>query len=298
MLFLLRQRGVYYINFIIIIFYKEFITVCLIMNYKKITEANREAWNEVTPIHQKNRKENLKELFKQKGFSTLDKIITDKLMNIGLDGKSAGQLCCNNGRETLSLLNLGVKTAVGFDISDEAIKEARELAEIAGLKCGFVCSDVYDIAPDHFGKYDLIFITIGALSWLPDLHRFFGIVSKMLKPRGELVIYEQHPFLYVFATEGDDEYDPEIPNKIAFSYFRKEPWADDCGIDYIGKTTYDAKTNYSYTQTVSDIINAIVKNGISLDEFIEYPHDITEIYDKLENGDNLPRCYIISGHKE
>ena len=268
------------------------------MDYKKITAANREAWNEVTPIHQKARKENLKELFTQKGFSTLDKIITAKLTNIGLDGKTVGQLCCNNGRETLSLLNLGAQTAIGFDISDEAIREAQELARIAGLKCEFVCTDVYDIPEDHFCKYDLIFITIGALSWLPDLDRFFGIVSKMLKPGGDLVMYEQHPFMYVFATEGDDEYEPEYPNKIAFSYFRKEPWADDEGIDYIGKTTYDAITNYSYTQTVSDIINAIVKNGIRLDEFNEYPHDITEIYDDMDNGEKLPRCYILLGHKE
>ena len=268
------------------------------MDYKKITEANREAWNEVTPIHQKHRPENYQELFQQKGFSTLDDLITSKLKEIGLAGKVVAQLCCNNGRETLSLLNLGAKSAVGFDISDEALAEACELNQSAGLDSEFVRTDVYDIPEDHFNKYDMIFITIGALSWLPDLHRFFGVVAKMLKPGGSLVMYEQHPFMYVFPTDGDDEYDPDHPLNAAFSYFRKEPWADDQGIDYIGKTTYDSITNYSYTQTVSDIINAVVKNGIRLDEFNEYSHDITSVYDDLENGDKLPRCYILIGHKE
>lgn len=268
------------------------------MDYKKITEANREAWNEVTPIHQKHRPENYQELFRQKGFSTLDNLITTKLNQVGLKGKTAAQLCCNNGRETLSLLNLGADRAVGFDISDEAVTEARELARSAGLECEFVRTDVYDITNEHFGKYDMVFITIGGLSWLPDLNRFFGVVSNMLKPGGDLVIYEQHPFLYVFATEVDDDFDPDFRTKVAFSYFRTDPWRDDQGIDYIGKTTYKSKPNFSYTQKVSDIVNGIVKNGIRLDEFNEYSHDISETYGGLENGDFLPRCYILLGHKE
>jgi hypothetical protein len=34
------------------------------MDRKKITESNREAWNEVTPLHQKARKVNLEEKFR------------------------------------------------------------------------------------------------------------------------------------------------------------------------------------------------------------------------------------------
>lgn len=268
------------------------------MDLKKITDANRAAWNEVNPIHQKSRTENLKELFKQKGYSTLDKIITDKLSEVGIAGKTAAQLCCNNGRETISLVNLGAKSAIGFDISDDAIKEARELSEIAGVDCQFVRTDAYDIGPEYYNKFDLVLITIGALSWLPDLNRFFEIVSLMLKPGGSLLIYEQHPILYVFATEGDLEFDPDYPEKIAFSYFKKEPWAETKGIDYIGKSVYDSKIHYSYTQTLSDIINAVVKNKIRLDELNEYPHDISETWDDMESGGKLPRCYIIVGHKE
>ena len=44
------------------------------MERKEITETNREAWNEVTPLHQKARKIDLAEKFKEKGFSLLDPI--------------------------------------------------------------------------------------------------------------------------------------------------------------------------------------------------------------------------------
>jgi len=41
------------------------------MDIRKYTNANREAWNEVTPIHQNARKENYEELFRKKGYHKL-----------------------------------------------------------------------------------------------------------------------------------------------------------------------------------------------------------------------------------
>jgi len=190
---------------------------------KDITEANRKAWNQATPIHQKGRAGSLKKLFKQKGYSTLDDLITARLKDLGLKGKRVAQLCCNNGRETLSLVNLGAESAVGFDISDEAINEAKEFAEISGLNCDFVRSDVYDIGEEYYNQFDLIYISIGALSWLPDLDRFYRIVTAMLKREGLLVVYEMHPFTYLLAAEDEEGYDPDNPLKITFSYYRTEP---------------------------------------------------------------------------
>jgi len=94
------------------------------MDIRKYTSANRDAWNEVAPIHQNARKEDYEELFRKKDYSTLDDIITSKLIEVELE---VAQLCCNNGREVLSLINMGAQYGAGFDISDEAIKEANEL---------------------------------------------------------------------------------------------------------------------------------------------------------------------------
>jgi SAM-dependent methyltransferase len=268
------------------------------MDIKKITEANRLAWNEVAPIHRKARKVNLTEEFRRKSYSTLDEIVTSKLKELSIEGKDVAQLCCNNGREVLSISNLGAGSAVGFDISDEAIKEARELADVSGLSCEFVRVDVYDIGDQYHEAFGLVFVSVGALSWLPDLARFFGIVHNMLRKDGIVVIYEHHPFLYVLATEDDDEFDAKDPLKVAFSYFRKEPWISETGVDYIGKSKYKAKANYSYTQTMSDIMNSMIENGISIIELVEYPHDISEEFHHLEKLEKkLPLCYILVGRK-
>ncbi|CEH28919.1 hypothetical protein AM501_26975 [Aneurinibacillus migulanus] len=265
------------------------------MSIKKYTEANREAWNEVTPIHQKARNINVKKQFKEKGFSLLDKVITEKFKEINIHGKTVAQLCCNNGIELLSIINLGAKSGTGFDISDYAIQEANELAIVSNLPCTFIRTDVYDIGKEHTEQYDLVYISIGALTWLPDLQRFFTIVSGLLKKEGTLVIYEMHPFLNMFAVEGETEF--EEPLKVAFSYYKNDPWVSYKGIDYIGGTAYKSKPNYSFSHTLSNLLNSIMQSGIHIKEFNEYGHDISCIFGHLEKENKLPLSYILVGKK-
>jgi SAM-dependent methyltransferase len=267
------------------------------MDIKKYTEANREAWNEVAPLHQKARKIDLKAEFRKAGFSTLDEFETRKLRELGIEGKRVAQLCCNNGRETLSLVSLGATSAVGFDISDAAIEEARKLAEISGLDCSFVRTDVYDIGDEYSDEFDLVYITIGSLYWLPDLDRFFGIVSRILTEDGTLMLYDSHPFLNMFETPGDPGYDHGNPLKVVYPYFKKDPWTDTSGLDYLGGIQYEGKENYGFPHTLSEVFNAIVRSGIQIVELTEYPHDVSVCYKHLEPKGELPLSYILIGRK-
>ncbi len=267
------------------------------MNHKKYTDANREAWNEVTPIHRKHRQIDLKLKFREKGYSTLDSTITDKLKEIGLKNKTVAQVFCNNGRELLSMINLGAVSGVGFDISDEAIKEADELKAISGLSAEFVRTDVYDIDNDYSNRFDLVFLSIGGLVWAPDLDGAFVRIAALLKPGGHLVIYDEHPFYYMLACEDEEGFDHKFPEKPIYSYFKTDPWISNSGIDYIGKTTYKAKTNYNFTHKFSDLINAIAKQGIIISELQEYPHDLSGEMEYLESKKILPLSYLLTGIK-
>jgi len=266
-------------------------------NIKEIIQSNRQAWNQAVLIHQKSRKGSLREAFAKPGYSTLDEIETEALMAIGIQGKSMAQLCCNNGRETLSLVNLGAESAIGFDISDEAIKEAKNLRQISGLNCKFVRANVYDIGEEYFDQFDLVYISIGALCWLPDLGRFFALVSALLKPGGQLFIYEAHPVMNMIAEKDEPEFDPKTPFNVCCSYFKKEPWVTTDGMDYIGGTKYNSKPAYSFSQPLSDIFNGIIKNDITIKSFTEYGHDITESFKHLEKDNKLPMSYILIGEK-
>jgi predicted RNA methylase len=121
------------------------------------------AWNQAAPLHEQQRFARLLEDFRRPGYSLLDHVETAILKEIGLEGKAVAHLSCNNGRELLSVKNLGAGRCVGFDISDAFVDQARRLAQAAGLACEFVATDVYEIPATYDRSFDLVYITIGAL---------------------------------------------------------------------------------------------------------------------------------------
>lgn len=123
---------------------------------KKYTEANRIAWNEVMPKHQQAAKAKWDSAFMQPGFVCLSDVELDQLQRLGVKDKDVVHLCCNNGIELLSLKNLGANQCMGFDIYDEAIKEANERAERSKIECQFIRSDVYEIGAEYENLFDIV----------------------------------------------------------------------------------------------------------------------------------------------
>ncbi|GAI60958.1 unnamed protein product, partial [marine sediment metagenome] len=83
------------------------------MKTDNYSEKNREAWNEAASMHRKSRKVDYTVLFKNKNYSMLDSTLLSLLNKISLSGKTITQLCCNDGRELLSIVNTTSATGVG-----------------------------------------------------------------------------------------------------------------------------------------------------------------------------------------
>ena len=267
------------------------------MKTDNYSEKNREAWNEAAIVHRKNRKVDYTVLFKNKNYSMLDTTLLSLLNKISLSGGTVAQLCCNDGRELLSIVNTTGATGVGFDISDEFIAEASAIAKSANLNCRFVKANIYDLDTEYDNTFNLILFTAGALTWFHDLGRLFELVGRMLKPEGYLVIYEIHPFTNLLAWKDEPVYEATNHYKIVYKYFRDNPWVDNNGADYIGKTTYKSKTFTSFAHKLSDIITAICSNEITIKEFTEYSHDISAALEGLEKVKIVPLSYTILGRK-
>lgn len=267
------------------------------MGIDNYAERNRKAWNEAASVHRKNRKINYHELFKNKNYSALDATLSSIINKIQLNGKNIAQLCCNNGRELLSIVNTTGATGVGFDISDEFIAEADAIAKSANLNCRFVRADINNLTGKYDNNFDLVLFTAGALTWFHDLEKLFQLVGKLLKSEGYLIIYEIHPFTNLLAMKDESIYDSKNPYKISYNYFRDDPWISNTGADYIGKTTYKSKTFTSFAHKISDIVTAIGSNKIVIKEFIEYPHDVSAGFEDLEKNQIIPLSYTIIGRK-
>jgi len=267
------------------------------MDIEDYAERNREAWNEVAPIHRRGRKVDLREEVLSDSFNVLGEVEVEVFRRIGLSGKRVAHLCCNNGRELISILKMGAARGTGFDISDEGIKEARLLAELAQVQCDFVRTNALDIGDEHDGAFDVVFFSVGALTWFHDLNPLFEIVARILAPHGWLVIYEMHPFTDMLAMKTDEGYDAENEMKIVFSYFRREPWVDEYGLDYVGGTTYASKPSYSFPHTLGETISAIAGRGLVILELREYPHDLSNGFKGVEKQQKLPLSYLVLASK-
>jgi ubiquinone/menaquinone biosynthesis C-methylase UbiE len=264
------------------------------MQRNDYTEANRAAWNEAAPVHARRNFERLREQFARPGTSCLDPIETAILRDFGLDGKSVVQICCNNGRELLSIKNLGAARCVGFDISDAFIDEARLLAAAGNIDCTFVRSDVYEIPAEHDATFDIAYVSVGVLTWMPDLAEFFRTAARLLKPGGRLLVYELHPAAEMFEPEAGSA--PPAPR---YSYFEKGPIAESTGLDYYGGTRYAARTNYSFHHTLGDIFEGCLRAGFAIRSFREYGHDIANIFAKFADMEvRLPLCYTLTAERE
>lgn len=261
------------------------------MDIHAITAANRSAWDASAPLHGQGADwETLVTGFARSGFSVLDATLTRTLQRLAPAGKRAVQIGCNNGRELLSLRALGAIPSLGIDQSAAFLAQAAQLAELAGEhECRFLCADVYALPTDLTAQHELGLITIGVLSWMPDLQRFFVAVASLLAPGGALVIYETHPFLELFEPSADNPFLPQ------YSYFRREPLVDTAAITYDGSDGGEVAASYWFIHPLGEIVSACVAAGLQIEQLTEYPHSNREVeYDQYQGREaQLPLCYTL-----
>lgn len=256
------------------------------------TAANRRAWDQAAPVHKRHRLERWLSEFSRPGHSCLDAVATDMLQGIGFRDREVTQLCCNNGRELISIANLGAGQRQGFDISAEFLDQARRLNEVSGSRCHFVRADVYEIPGSFDNSADLVYVSIGTLGWMPDLPAFLDVARRLLRPGGWLAMYEMHPILGMFDNEDQD------PPPLRHPYFRTEPFRETDGLDYWEGTAYDSAPTYWFQHTMSDIIGGILDKGFEIRSFCEYDHDISEAFAYMGKLTvRPPLCFTLTARK-
>ncbi|WP_195985749.1 class I SAM-dependent methyltransferase [Clostridium sp. D33t1_170424_F3] len=221
--------------------------------------------------------------------------VAKELETIDFHGKTVAQFCCNNGRELLSLMQLGAKNGYGFDIAENIIQQAAGTAEKAGVEhCEFIACNILEIPPQYYNRFDFVLFTIGAITWFEDLDALFQTVSKCLKPGGLLMIHDFHPVMNMLPMPGEPAFDEQHLNRIAYSYFRKEPWIENEGMGYMSEQ-YESKTFTSFSHTMSAIINAVSGAQLSVVKLNEYDYDVglSEAYDHK----GFPLSYLLTAEK-
>lgn len=160
-------------------------------------ESNRQAWNEGAGASYAKEVDAVVE-FIRAGKSNLHPV---ERANIGhvLPGMGrAIHLQCAGGRDTLSLLNEGVREVVGVDISDVMIDSAQRATAALGAAASWYRCDVFDTPHELDGTADLVYTGRGAIIWMQDLAPWAAVVARLLKPGGIFHVLDNHPLLYLF----------------------------------------------------------------------------------------------------
>jgi SAM-dependent methyltransferase len=208
-----------------------------------------------------------------------------------VDGLRLLHLQCHFGHDSLILAQRGA-TVVGLDFSAPAIAAARSRADELGLagRARFVEADLYDArdAISEPAAFDRVYVTWGAICWLPDIAGWARIVAHFLRPGGSLYLAEGHPAALVFddaAAHADGS-----PGFFA-PYFHNDPLVIDDPTDYA-----DAEARLVNSRTcewihpLGSVVSALIAAGLRLDWLHEHDAVTWQMFRCLiEGSDGLYR---------
>jgi ubiquinone/menaquinone biosynthesis C-methylase UbiE len=262
------------------------------MQDKDYININRTLWNKRTEHHVGSDFYDMKSFLA--GKTSLKKIELALLGNIS--GKKILHLQCHFGQDTISLARMGA-SVTGVDLSDVSINKARELAKETNAGAEFICCDLYSL-PLHLNKkFDLVFTSYGTIGWLPDLEAWAKIAVQFLKPGGEFIMVDFHPFLWMY----DEHF-----NKIKYSYFNSGPIVETEVSTYADKAASIELQSVGWNHATSELLNNLIQAGLNITAYNEYdysPYNCFNDLIEIETGKfqiaglekKLPMVYAITG---
>ena len=181
------------------------------------------------------------------------------------EGIRVANICGSCGKKAIPLALLGSDVTV-FDISEQNKRYAMETAEAAHVKINYEVCDVLSIDLEKYGGYfDVVFMEGGILHYFHDIDEFMSMMCALLKKGGKMICSDFHPFGKIM-----DSLDMGRP---AMSYFSTEIYEGEMAhARFFEESIRSRMPKCSYRRyTVSEIINAIIRSGMTLKQFDEHP---------------------------
>lgn len=202
-----------------------------------------------------------------------DKIMKDPMARLkyhgkyfeDIKGKKVANPCGSNGRRAVALALLGAEVTI-FDISEENKKYAIEMAECAQAQIEYVVCNLYDVDIDIYGGYfDVLYLEGGILHYFHSIDQLMSVLYQLLKKNGMIILNDFHPFRKVmpinyFKSSNEDYFETKLHDgDLAYKDF----------VNIQDGEQFPSCVLRLYT--ISDILNAMIKNGFYIKEFNEHP---------------------------
>jgi SAM-dependent methyltransferase len=229
------------------------------VEWKSARASNRDNWEDRVPLHEK-----------AYAISDLDDpdyltgIVRTDLAALRLflpggtvSGLDVCHLQCHIGTDTLSLARAGAQVT-GIDFSPSALESAAKLAQRMGIEATWIETDVLEARAAVEGDFDLVYTSIGTITWLPDLDRWAAQVAGLLRAGGLFYIRDGHPALYTLDEHAD-------ALQLKYPYFgngRAQVWDDES--TYVGDGKVAHSRTYQWAHPLSEILNSLIRAGLQI----------------------------------
>jgi SAM-dependent methyltransferase len=167
------------------------------------------------------------------------------------------------------------------DFSATALRRVRELAAAVGVDVETVETDSRALPESLHGRFDLVYVTVGAICWIDDLDVWMRQVALALRAGGRLVMVEIHPTYQMVEAR--------VPDLVVdFPYGGGAGYTETGTGDYADPESTITSTTTCYAHSVADIVNGAIRAGMRIDLLEE--HVASEINprgdDVLQQGDD------------
>ena len=160
-----------------------------------------------------------------------------------------------HGLDDVALTKAGARQVVGVDYSVTAATAAQRRAIQLETSCRYVVAEVPGV-PLRDGCAELVYTGKGALIWMRDIGAWAADVARLLKPGGQLFVYEAHPMVPLWSWDEDE---PRI--RADRSYFGRSHLND----------SFPANGAREWQWSLGEIVTAVVAAGLEISSVEEYP---------------------------
>lgn len=226
--------------------------------------ANQANWDDRTSVHLESRFYDVEGWLRERRGPH-----PDELEMLGdVSGLQLVHLQCHFGLDTLAWARVGAQVT-GLDFSAAAIDAARNLARRAELddRSTFVQADVHDAVTALGGeRFDIVYVSLGALCWLPSVDRWAEQVAALAAPGGRVFLHDVHPVSWALA---DDEL------RVEHTYFEEsDPYVGESDATYTDASRpLQATRTFEWNHGIGEVVSALLGQGLVLDRLTE--HDWT-----------------------
>ena len=234
------------------------------IDWEAARHANQQNWDDRVPLHQA--AYGLEAYDDPTYLSDVvrhDLPVLESFLSSGsVSGLDVCHLQCHIGTDTVTLARAGA-TVTGVDFSRPALRAAAELANRTGTSATWVETDVLDARNVVEGHFDVVYTSIGTITWLADLDRWAAQIAALLRPGGTFFIRDGHPSLYALDEEATSL-------TIRYPYFgdgRAQQWDD--ASTYAGDGTVAHPRTFEWPHPLSEILGALLHAGLRLIHFDE-----------------------------